>query len=79
LYLKLNIKLEAFDKMVKPFEDANDIDVVLAGSRDPAVLITRVEAGNPPDVSTLPNPGTMVEFAQSGKLVDLSTFMDWIL
>jgi len=69
-------ELEAFDKMVKPFEDANDIDVVLAGSRDPAVLITRVEAGNPPDVSTLPNPGAMVEFARSGKLVDLSTFMD---
>jgi len=69
-------ELEAFDKMVKPFEDANDIDVVLAGSRDPAVLITRVEAGNPPDVSTLPNPGAMVEFAKAGKLVDLSTFMD---
>jgi len=67
---------EAFDKMVKPFEEANDIDVVLAGSRDPAVLITRVEAGNPPDVSALPNPGTMAEFAKAGELVDLSTFMD---
>ena len=69
-------ELAAFDKMVKPFEDANDIDVVLAGSRDPAVLITRVEAGNPPDVATLPNPGAMVEFAKAGNLVDLSTFMD---
>ncbi len=68
---------EAFNKMVAPFEAETGIKVEFTGTRDlPAVLTTRVEAGNPPDVSALPNPGQMIEFAKAGKLVDLSTFMD---
>src|SRR4030065_1705356 len=68
---------EAFNKMVAPFEAETGIIVEFTGTRDlPAVLTTQVEAGNPPDVSALPNPGQMVEFAKAGKLVDLSTFMD---
>jgi len=68
---------EAFKKMVAPFEAETGIKVEFTGTRDlPAVLTTQVEAGNPPDVSALPNPGQMVEFAKAGKLVDLSTFMD---
>ena len=68
---------EAFNKMVAPFEAKTGIKVEFTGTRDlPAVLTTRVEAGNPPDVSALPNPGQMIEFAKAGKLVDLSTFMD---
>ena len=68
---------EAFNKMVAPFETKTGIKVEFTGTRDlPAVLTTRVEAGNPPDVSALPNPGQMIEFAKGGKLIDLSTFMD---
>jgi len=68
---------EAFQKMMAPFEAETGIKVEFTGTRDlPAVLTTRVEAGNPPDVSAIPNPGQMKEFAKSGKLVDLSTFMD---
>ena len=68
---------EAFNKMVAPFEAETGIKVEFTGTRDlPAVLTTQVEAGNPPDVSALPNPGQMIEFAKAGKLVDLSTFMD---
>ena len=68
---------EAFKKMIAPFEMENDIKVEFTGTRDlPAILTTRVEAGNPPDVSVLPNPGQMVEFAKSSQLVDLGTFMD---
>ena len=68
---------EAFNKMVAPFETKTGIKVEFTGTRDlPAVLTTRVEAGNPPDVSALPNPGQMIEFAKDGKLIDLSTFMD---
>jgi len=68
---------EAFYKMVAPFESQTGIKVEFTGTRDlPAVLTTQVEAGNPPDISALPNPGQMVEFARAGKLVDLSTFMD---
>jgi len=68
---------EAFNKMIAPFEAETGIKVEFTGTRDlPAVLTTQVEAGNPPDVSALPNPGQMIEFAKAGKLVDLSTFMD---
>ena len=68
---------EAFNKMIAPFESETGIKVEFTGTRDlSAILTTQVEAGNPPDVSALPNPGQMIEFAKAGKLVDLSTFMD---
>lgn len=68
---------DAFLKMVEPFEKETGIKVEFTGTRDlPAILTTRVEAGNPPDVSVMPNPGQMQEFARDGKLIDLSTFMD---
>jgi len=68
---------EAFNKMVAPFEAETGIKVEFTGTRDlPTILTTQVEAGNPPDVSALPNPGQMIEFAKENKLVYLSTFMD---
>ena len=67
----------SFRKMVEPFEAATGIRVDFTGTRDlPAILTTRVAAGNPPDVSALPNPGQLEEFAKIGALVDLATFMD---
>lgn len=68
---------DAFMKMVEPFEAATGIKVEFTGTRDlPIILTTRVAAGNPPDVSGIPNPGQMQEFAEIGALVDLSEFMD---
>ena len=68
---------DAFNKMVAPFEKETGIKVEFTGTRDlPAILTTRVEAGNPPDISVMPNPGQMIEFAKDGKLVPLATFMD---
>ncbi len=68
---------DAFNKMVAPFEEETGIKVEFTGTRDlPAILTTRVEAGNPPDISVMPNPGQMIEFAKDGKLVPLATFMD---
>lgn len=68
---------DAFMKMVEPFEAATGIKVEFTGTRDlPIILTTRVAAGNPPDVSAIPNPGQMQEFAKIGALVDLSEFMD---
>jgi len=67
----------AFEEVVAPFTKESGITMAFEGTRDlPAVLTTRVEAGNPPDIAILPNPGQMVEFAKAGKLVDISTFMD---
>ena len=68
---------DAFMKMLGPFEAATGIRVEFTGTRDlPAVLTRLVAIGNPPDVSALPNPGQMHEFAKIKALVDLSEFMD---
>lgn len=68
---------DAFMKSLEPFEAATGIKVEFTGTRDlPAVLTTRVAAGNPPDMAVLPNPGQMEELAKVGELVNLETFMD---
>ena len=68
---------EAFLAMVKPFEDQTGVKVQYEGTRDlNAVLTTRVEGGNPPDVAGLPGPGQMAEFARAGKLLDLGPFLE---
>ncbi|HOR00600.1 MAG TPA: extracellular solute-binding protein [Anaerolineae bacterium] len=70
-------ELESFMAMVKPFEDATGVRVEFEGTRDlNAVLTTRVEGGNPPDVAGLPGPGQMAQFARAGKLVDLAGVLD---
>jgi alpha-glucoside transport system substrate-binding protein len=67
-------ELEAFEKALIPFEQETGIDVVVESvGRDlPAVLVTRVAAGNPPDVTGMPNPGQMKEFADQGALIALT-------
>jgi alpha-glucoside transport system substrate-binding protein len=59
--------------MVKPFEEQTGATIQYEGTRDlNAVLTTRVQGGNPPDVAGLPGPGPMAEFARAGKLIDLA-------
>lgn len=70
-------ELEVFQEMVQPFEEQFGIDVEYEGTRDiNAVLTTRVQAGNPPDIAVLPGPGKMAEFARAGELVDLTPVLD---
>ncbi len=71
-------ELEAFEKTLAPFEAETGIDVVVESvGRDlPAVLVTRLAAGNPPDVAAMPNPGQMKEFADQGVLVALDGIVD---
>jgi alpha-glucoside transport system substrate-binding protein len=70
-------ELDIFNNMVKPFQDRTGITVNYEGTRDiQAVLTTRVQAGNPPDIAGLPGPGQMAEFARQGKLVDLAAVLD---
>ena len=66
-------ELEALEKTLIPFEQETGIEVIVESvGRDlPAVLVTRLAAGNPPDVAGLPNPGQMKEFAEQGALVAL--------
>ena len=68
---------ESFLAMVKPFEDQTGVQVQYEGTRDlNAVLTTRVQGGNPPDVAGLPGPGQMAELARAGRLVDLGGVLE---
>ncbi|HEX2173687.1 MAG TPA: extracellular solute-binding protein, partial [Dehalococcoidia bacterium] len=68
---------DAFLAMVKPFEDQTGVRVEYEGTRDlGAILTTRVQGGNPPDVAGLPGPGQMAELARAGRLIDLGSVLD---
>jgi alpha-glucoside transport system substrate-binding protein len=68
---------DVFIAMCKAFTDKTGIKVDFEATRDlDAVITTRVEAGNPPDVSALTGPGKMIDLANKGKLVDLSKVLD---
>ncbi len=65
------------NQIAAEFEKKTGIKVLFEGTRDiNAILTTRVQAGNPPDIAILPNPGTMVELAKAGKLADLGGILD---
>lgn len=70
-------ELDNFKEVVYPFTEETGIGMAFEGTRDlAAVLTTRTEAGNPPDLAILPNPGQLVELAAAGHLVDLTSFVD---
>lgn len=62
----------AFAAAVKPFEDATGVKVVYNGDKSfEQQLNVQVQAGNPPDVGMLPQPGGMKNYAKQGKLFPL--------
>ena len=70
-------ELASFQAMVAPWEQQTGGTVNFTGTRDlNAILTTRIQAGNPPDVAILPNPGLMQQFAKAGNLKPLSSFLD---
>jgi alpha-glucoside transport system substrate-binding protein len=70
-------ELDAFMKMVEPFEKATGIEVQYEGTRDlPTLVTTRLEAGNPPDIVALTGVGMMKQLAEEGDLVNLSNVLD---
>jgi alpha-glucoside transport system substrate-binding protein len=70
-------ELDNFRAMIAPFEEETGITVEYEGTRDlNAVLTTRIEGGNPPDMAGLPGPGQLREFAEEGHLVALEDVLD---
>lgn len=62
----------AFAEAVKPFEDATGVDVQYSGDKSFEQQIqVQVQAGNPPDVGLIPQPGAMRGFAEQGKIYPL--------
>ncbi len=70
-------ELRDFQDVVSPWEKETAHTMAFVSTRDlNAVLTTRLEAGDPPEVTMLPNPGFMHELAGNGKLVALDTILD---
>jgi alpha-glucoside transport system substrate-binding protein len=62
---------KSFEAVLDAFKKANpDVKVTYQGAGDdaPQVISTAIAGGNPPDIGTMPQPGTMADFAKSGKL-----------
>jgi len=69
----------AFEKIVAAFEAENpdiDVQVEIVGRDRPAILATRLAAGNPPDLTPHPWVGTMRQWADAGQIVDLTGLVD---
>jgi len=65
----------AFEKIVAAFEAENpgiDVVVEIVGRDRPAILATRLAAGNPPDLTPHPWIGLMKQWADAGEIVDLT-------
>ncbi|GEM46257.1 ABC transporter substrate-binding protein [Deinococcus cellulosilyticus] len=66
------VEQDNFLKALKPFTDATGIKVEYEATRDiNAVLTTRVQGGNAPDVAVVPSISLLQEWAEAGKLIDL--------
>jgi alpha-glucoside transport system substrate-binding protein len=66
-------ELTKFEGMVDPWQKQNSSEVNFTGTRDiTAVLATRVEGGNPPDIAIPAEIGLFKRFAAEGKLTPLS-------
>jgi alpha-glucoside transport system substrate-binding protein len=72
-------ELDSFQAMVAPWEQQTGGKMSFTGTRDlTAILTTRIQANNPPDIAILPNPGLMAELAKAGNLIPLNTFLDMV-
>ena len=68
---------DSFMAVLKPFEDETGINVEYESTRDQdAVLTTRVESGNPPELAAAPSPALLTRFANEGKVVALNNIID---
>jgi alpha-glucoside transport system substrate-binding protein len=70
----------SFMAVLKPFEDSTGIKVEYESTRDlDAILQTRVQAGNPPEIAAAPSPSTLTALANAGKLVQLDAASNPVL
>jgi alpha-glucoside transport system substrate-binding protein len=70
-------ELDVFNQIIGAFEDENNITIEFESTRDiNAILTSRVEAGNPPDIAILPQLSLVVDLVQQGCLVELDSILD---
>lgn len=70
-------ELDTFKSVVAPWEAKTGNKVEIESSRDlDALLSTRVNSGDPPDLAAAPGPAVLTRFATQGKVKDLSKVLD---
>jgi alpha-glucoside transport system substrate-binding protein len=70
-------ELDAFTTVAQLWEDGTGGVVDWDGSQDLARdLSARIEAGRPPDVAVLPDPGLLHRLAEDGALVPIDRVLD---
>ena len=68
---------DALVKALEPFEKESGIDVKYTASTDFTTEInSRVQGGKPPDVALFPQPGLVLDFAESGDAIPLNDLID---
>jgi len=66
-----------FLNSIKEFEEKTGIDIKYESSKEfEATISIRVEGGNAPDIADFPQPGLLATFAKTGKVIDVSSFLD---
>jgi len=66
-----------FENSIKAFEEKSGIDIVYEGSKEfEATISIRVDGGNAPDIADFPQPGLLSTFVKSGKVIDVTKFLD---
>ncbi|MFN2561143.1 MAG: ABC transporter substrate-binding protein [Jatrophihabitans sp.] len=66
-------QLRAFASGIEPYAKSRGITIKWADdSNFNADIVTKVKAGNAPDIALFPQPGILVQLAQQGKLADLN-------
>jgi alpha-glucoside transport system substrate-binding protein len=68
----------AFNESLAEFEESSGIDVEYVPSSDFTTLIrSRVQGGNPPDIALFPQPGLVLDLAESGgSIIPLGDVLD---
>ncbi len=68
---------DSFMAVLKPWEDRTGVTVEYEATRDlDATLLTRLSAGNPPELTGAPSTGTLNKLAAQGKVVALDNIVD---
>jgi alpha-glucoside transport system substrate-binding protein len=68
----------AFLATIEAFEDESGIDIEYVPDQDfTTTILTRVNAGDSPDIGLFPQPGGMLDLAQDGHVQPIDTFLDY--
>jgi alpha-glucoside transport system substrate-binding protein len=70
-------ELDVFNQIISAFQDKTGIKVEFEATRDiNTILVSRIQAGNPPDIAILPQLSLLVDMAKENHLKELSPLLD---